>query len=349
MPFLSLYFFAVAVLILLGCTPPGRPPTPGERSAATARGNGDVAMVSADSQDAADEDKLARLWQSRTQEGPLPDYPLGPGDVLEIAAPPMVELQNYTVRISGEGTISLPLIGIVRAGGMNEATLSEEIRRRLEATYVRDPQVHIFVREYRSRQVAVVGAVEKPGLYSLASGADTIWDMIAQAGGMTEQAALRIHFIPAEPVDKEQAKQLASTLPVALGSPDPSSLIIRRTDPIVLDLSNATRGGSQLALALPVRPGDLILVPGNGEVLVEGWVKKPGSYKITARMTVIGAVAAAEGPIFAADTSVVSLIRTGKDGERIFLSTDLEKIKHGESPDVPVQDGDVIEVPYATT
>src|SRR5205823_6400719 len=148
-----------------------------------------------------------------------------------ISAPPMVELQNYTVRISGEGTISLPLIGIVHAGGMNEATLSDEIRRLLEATYVRDPQVHLFVREYRSRQVAVVGAVEKPGLYSLASEADTILDLIVLAGGMTGQAAPRIQFIPAEPVDKEQAKQLASVSPVPLGSTDPSSLIVRRTDP----------------------------------------------------------------------------------------------------------------------
>ena len=86
------------------------------------------------------------------------------------------------------------------------------------------------------------------------------------------------------------------------------------------------------------------MVPGSGQVLVQGWVEKPGAYRITPGLTALGAVAAAGGPLFAADTSAVQVIRTGKWGERISYLADLEKIKHGEKPDISAQEGDVIEV-----
>src|SRR5207247_4810850 len=138
------------------------------------------------------------------------------------------------VRISGEGTIALPFIGVVQASGLTEEGLRAEIHQRLK-DYMYDPQVNLFVREYRSRQVAVVGAVEKPGLYSLASGADTLLDMISLAGGLKEEAAPRIHFIPAEPVEKGRAKELASALPAQLISKDPPPLLLQEANPIEID------------------------------------------------------------------------------------------------------------------
>lgn len=305
----------------------------------------DAAVFTAGSQGPVDLERLAQLWHKRTQEGAASDYPIGPGDVLEISVPAMEELSSRTVRVSGDGMISLPFVGTVQAGGLTEKGLREEIRHRLEENYMHGPQVNLFVKEYRSRQVAVIGAVEKPGLYNLAGGADTILDMISLAGGITKEAAPRIHFIPAEPVENEKAKELASLLlPVQLVGKGSSPLILKGADPIVIDLKSLTKGGDQIYLALPARPGDVIMIPGSGEVLVEGWVERPGSYRITSGLTVLGAVAAAGGPMFAADTSSVRIIRTGEQGEKITYVADLEKIKHKESPDVPVEESDVIEV-----
>jgi protein involved in polysaccharide export with SLBB domain len=94
-----------------------------------------------------------------------------------------------------------------------------------------------------------------------------------------------------------------------------------------------------------VRPGDVIIVPGSGEVLVQGWVDKAGSYKITPGLTVLGAVAAAGGALFAADINAVKIARTNERGEKISLLADLEGIKRGEKPDIAVLEGDVVEVP----
>jgi len=304
-------------------------------------------VFTSDGQNTTELERLAHLWHSRIYDRRSSDYPIGPGDVLEISVPAMEELSARVVRVSGEGTIALPLIGVVQAAGRTEEELREALRRRLEH-YMYNPQLDLFAREYRSRQVAVIGAVAKPGLYSLASEADTVLDLVALAGGMTEEAAQRILLIPAELADDRTAKAVAAILPTQLASQPPSSYNLKQTEPLLIDLKHLARGGQQTYLSLPARPGDVIMVPGSGQVLVQGWVDKPGSYKITPGLTVLGAVAAAGGPLFAADTSSVQVIRTGKSGEKITYWADLEQIKRGEKPDPPVHEADVIDVASST-
>lgn len=293
--------------------------------------------------EAADEEVLARLWLRRAHEGSPSDLPLGPGDVLEISVTPVAEVQNYATRVSGDGAISLPLIGSLQVAGVNESALSEAIRRRFAETYVRDPQVHVFVREYRSRLVAVVGAVEKPGAYNLTKGNDTLLDVISQAGGMTKEAAPRLLLFPAEAYANGVPVEIAASSSTPLGVTS-AAAAAERPEPLVISLDSLARGSGQRYLTLPARPGDVIMAPASGEVLVDGWVDKPGSYKITPGLTMLGAVTAAGGLKFAADSSAVKITRTGRQNERVILFSDLEKVKSGESPDISLQEGDVIEV-----
>ena len=291
-----------------------------------------------------DLERLAQLWERRRRESLASDYPIGPGDVIEISVPGMEEIKIITQRVTGEGTISLPFVGVINASGMTEKELREEIRRRLETNYMRNPQVSLFVNEFRSRQVAVIGAVQKPGLYNLASSADTVLGMISQAGGMKPDAAERILFVPAEPADYAKAKEVIDSLPAELVSQDPSPLILKNVSPIVISLDSIHRSGNEIYLSIPARPGDTIMVPGGGEVLVQGWVEKPGAYKITPRLTVLGAVAAAGGALFPADTDSVELIRTSNQGQKTSFVTNLDAIKAGKQPDLPLREGDVIDV-----
>ncbi|MBI3247461.1 MAG: polysaccharide biosynthesis/export family protein [Deltaproteobacteria bacterium] len=274
------------------------------------------------------------------------DYPLGPGDVLEISAPPVAEIQNYAVRISGDGTLVLPLIGVVPTTGLSEGALTKEIQRRLEVTFVRNPQVHVFVREYRSRQVAVLGAVSRPGMYSLTSGSETLLDALALAGGASERSASFIYLIPAEDAGMTRPQQFASTASVLSGESS-SSFLVKRNDPLVIDLRSSNSEMDLISRALPVKPGDVVIVPDIGEVLVEGWVERPGSYKISPESTVTRAITAAGGLSFAADATMVKILRSDKTGAQSIIMIDVEKIKQGEAQDIPVQAGDFIEVPYS--
>jgi protein involved in polysaccharide export with SLBB domain len=112
----------------------------------------------------------------------------------------------------------------------------------------------------------------------------------------------------------------------------------------LIDLKELALGGNQQYLSLTVRPGDLIIVPGGGQVLVEGWVQRPGAYNVTQGLTVSGAVVAAGGLLYPADDSTVKVIRSEKGGKRSFLTADLVKIKSGEMNDVALQGGDIVEV-----
>ena len=89
-------------------------------------------------------------------------------------------------------------------------------------------RVIVFVKEYHSRQVAVLGAVVKPGLYGVGSGGDTLLDMISQAGGIAPGADSRIYFIPAEQPDGAEAQKIAATLPQTVTGQDPTPLILKR-------------------------------------------------------------------------------------------------------------------------
>jgi polysaccharide export outer membrane protein len=288
--------------------------------------------------------RLSRLWEQRKRETLTSDYPIGPGDVLEITVAAVDEIQNLSQRVTAEETISLPFIGVINTRGLTDKTLRAEIRRRLQTNYVRDPQVSLFVKEFRSRQVAVIGAVQKPGLYNLASPADTILSMISQAGGTTASAAERILFIPAEPAEPDKAKEILSAMPVQMLNSDPSPRILKDAEPLVISLDGVNKSGQEKYLSMPARPGDIVMIPGAGEVLVQGWVAKPGAYKITPGLTLLGLVAAAGGMKFPADAAAVELIRTNSAGHKSKLLADLDAIKSGANPDLPLREGDVVEV-----
>jgi polysaccharide export outer membrane protein len=113
-------------------------------------------------------------------------------------------------------------------------------------------------------------------------------------------------------------------------------------------LLSPTDPRSYTYLNLPVRPGDVIVIPERGEVFVHGGVEKPGAYPVTPRLTILGAVAAAGGTRFVADAGSVVLIRAGANGDKVVYQADLESIQSGEIPDIPIEPGDIIEVSYST-
>src|SRR5229473_7237664 len=84
--------------------------------------------------DPADNANLSELWERRagSNANPNQDYPIGPGDVLRVSVPQVEEINERKVRVSALGTIELPLLGIVEAGGLTEAGLAQDLDHRLE-------------------------------------------------------------------------------------------------------------------------------------------------------------------------------------------------------------------------
>jgi len=351
---------------LLGGCAVSKPPVPDRQpksavgvSASTA----DPSATGSEEQTAADLQRLAELWKDRTRPLPYSDYPIGPGDVLQISVPSIDLLKDRSVRVSGDNTIALPLVGELRVDGLTEPKLRDALERRLDK-YMYDPQIEVFVKEYRSRQVAVTGAVDKPGHYNLTGRTDTILDMITLAGGLRDDAADRIVLIPAEP--NAGAPSIAGSMRAAAYRSNPpggklaisssgglrDGAIIARAraslNPVVISLRNVDLASDVTNyLDMPVRPRDVIVVPSGGSVMVEGWVRNPGAVRIMPGLTVLGAVAAVGGPLFAADIGSVKIVRSGQRGEKVVLESDLEQIMHRRKPDLEVQQDDVIVVDYS--
>lgn len=118
--------------------------------------------------------------------------------------------------------------------------------------------------------------------------------------------------------------------------------------PISIPVKSTSLTGAGRYLNLPVRPSDVIVVPGGGDVMVVGWVHSPGYFKVGSGLTVMGAIGAAGGPMYAADTSDVTLIRSTPNGSKTVVPLNLKNISEGKESDIPVKGNDVIDVPYSS-
>lgn len=331
---------SIAALIgLAGCTAAG--------SGNNGEPNGPLSVTTAAAnyhgQKSTDLQRLRLLHQQRAAGLPAVDYPIGPGDIIDVSVPAMEELKLQSVRVGGDGMIALPFVGKLVASGLTEEQLRDAIAGRL-LQFMHEPRVSVFVKEHKNRQVAVLGSVAKPGVYPLRGESDTILDMLAQAGGIAPGADPQIHLIPAEVADKEAYKQFASMLPVANASNAAPAMLLKKTEPIVIDLQELAYGGFQDYLTLAVRPGDVLMVPGGGQILVDGWVNKPGAYNITPGLTVSGIIAAAGGLLYPADPNSVKIIRNERGGKKTIIQSDLDRIRNGQEPDIRLLGGDLVEI-----
>lgn len=116
----------------------------------------------------------------------LDDYRIGPSDLIEISVFQVPEMSK-TVRVGSRGTLTLPLIGQIVAGGLTAQELETLVALKLKQSYLQDPQVSVFIKEYISQRITVEGSVNKPGVFPV-SGKTTLLQAIAMAGGLDKLA-----------------------------------------------------------------------------------------------------------------------------------------------------------------
>ena len=348
----NLLLFGAAALSACGTDQPSRAPAPSEVSGGALAGYNDPVLGVPDNETRCAIPAMVDLWRRRANAA-LEDYPLGPGDEVVVSVPEIDELQNQHARVSQEGTISLPLIGTVQVGGLGEDRARAAISEQL-ATYMKHPRLELYVERYRSRGVAVTGAVQKPGVYDLASAGDSLSDMIAMAGGIAPNAAQHATFVPVGAnqthANRDAAENLRQVSVAGNDSaPGAQDGILSRRVTITVPLG---RAGDEGCLNMPARPGDVLIVPAGGTVMVVGWVRTPGQYAVTRGLTVLGAVNAAGGALFSYN---VEVLRTDESGSRVIKRFSLSDLENGKETDIPVDGGDVVlveksvagAVPYA--
>jgi polysaccharide biosynthesis/export protein len=241
--------------------------------------------------------------------------PIAPGELLEIVEYHTPEFHS-TVRVSAAGTVTLPMIGDIRLAGLDEAAAARAIDDALVAQgMLLHPKVTVLVTAYVGRDVTVLGEVARPGVYPYGAH-HRLLDLISAASGLNVTAGGLVNITHR---DQPETPQM-----------------------VTLDFNQS--GSDQQNPEL--LPGDLVHVSRAGLVYVVGDVNRPGGFTLdpAQRTTVLQALSLAWGPSQNASLSKALLIHAKDDG-RTVTTLDLKRMLHGQDPDLPVGERDILFVP----
>jgi polysaccharide biosynthesis/export protein len=218
------------------------------------------------------------------------------------------------VRINNDGTVLLPLIGVVHLEGLSVTQAENLIAEKLESDGMyRDPQVTLQITEGPNAVVTVIGEVHA---VVPVVGTRHLLDVLSTAGGLPPTAS---HVITIN------RPGVAKPLVVDLG-----------TDPLLSSLGN-----------IPVFPGDTIVVSRIGIVYMLGSFTSPlGTIPLNAYtpLTLTEATALAGGIKWEGRFSDLRIIRTVGD-HRTVAVYDIKKVLNGKAPDPILQPNDIVYLP----
>ena len=241
---------------------------------------------------------LRRLWPllmmaaiytsaSAQQTG---DYELGGGDTVRITVFLSPELTTEA-RLSDSGTLTFPMLGTIRLGGMTapraEAFIADRLR---EGNFVQRAQVTVNVVQYRSQQVAILGSVGRPGRYPLEVRGTRLTELLATAGGVAPNGA--------------------DTVILSRRSPDGQT---SRTE---IDLPSIYLDGRS-DLDVVLQGGDSLYIHRQPQFYIYGQIGRPGNYPLERNMTVSQAIAKGGSFTLRSRESGVRLLRRDKDGKMV--------------------------------
>jgi polysaccharide export outer membrane protein len=268
-------------------------------------------------------------------------YMIGVGDILDIHV-------NDEDRVTGryqvdqDGKVSVPLLsGAIPAAGATTFELSSRLREELKKQDIlRDPAVTVLIIRGMTQNVSVLGAVMRPGTYPVEK-PTTILDLISLAGGLAPNAgstAVISHHADshtpgfvnasanANSAGTNSDSSLSVNLPTLMSSKDPS-------------------------LNVAVQAGDVITISTAPVVFVVGAVTRPGAFTVQdakSRMTVLQAVAMAEGTTSIASLSKTIIVRqSSSDAERKEIPVDLKLVMRGKEKDEILEANDILFVPQS--
>jgi polysaccharide export outer membrane protein len=262
------------------------------------------------------------------------DVQIGVGDVLSIRIFESPDF-NPTVKVSIDGTIQIPLIGVVPVAGLTVEGAENLIAQRLEAEGMfKNPQVTVELTAAVNQFATITGEIH--AVVPLV-GVRRLFDVLAAAspgagGGQTVNANIESGF-------------------TGNGSGWPSTAshivtVIRRgvAQPIVIDIG--TDPAKVASANIVIFPHDLIVISKVGVVYVVGAFAKQGAIPLDQNtpLTLLEATALSGGAGFEGRFEDLRVIRT-EGLERKVVKVDIKAIERGKAPDPVLQADDIVFLP----
>ena len=262
-------------------------------------------------------------------------YRIGAGDVLAIIVRKAPELSLEAVRVDQRGMIHIPMItGEIMAACRTETELASQIAS-LYLEYKNNPSVDVFVREFQSRPVAVIGAINAAGQFRLQRQVRLL-ELLSFAGGPSAAAGRIINVIHTGGPN------------ICEKDPDAASDNSIPQNVAVYKLTDTLKGKDD---ANPfVQPGDIVSLPEADQIFVVGYVYSPRAIPLKDKpITISRAIAMAGGPQRESKTNHIRIVRQLGDSERKqVLIVDLKAIEKQKAEDIVLLPNDIVEVPSST-
>ena len=271
----------------------------------------------------SDEVTVAQIQSGQAME-PMrhEEYLVGPDDVLSISIFEWEEKdkdKTLELRVSETGVISLPSVGPVRVANRSVQDIQRLIEKALVVKEVLlNPRVGVWVSEFASRKISVIGAVQKPGSYPIHQNVSTLLQMLSTAGGPDHTAANTAYVIRTNEDSHDTVR-------------------------IKVDLEGLLHNPSS-ELNILLLPGDVVYLPKAPSIYVYGAVGNPGAIAFQRQVRLLEALSIAGGTLDYANYSDVTLIRRNDDGSEQFYYADLSKIEKGTEPNIYMRDGDILRI-----
>jgi polysaccharide export outer membrane protein len=249
-------------------------------------------------------------------------FKLGPGDLMDVEVLGNPSSKS-TLTIGPDGKIYYSLLPGLFVWGL---TLSEakDLMEKSMAKYFRDTQeVALSLRAIGSKKVWILGHVEKPGIYLLATPL-TVLEAISMAGG-----TIVPHARSEEMIDLQ------------------NSFVMREGKLLPIDFYRLLRKGD-MSQNIFLHPDDFIYVKSiaSSDVYVLGAVALPNIVSFSDHVSVVSAIASVGGPIKYAHLSQVAIVR-GSLAEPKIAFVDYHAIARGQASDVQLDPGDIVYVPFS--
>lgn len=248
-------------------------------------------------------------------------FTLGPGDVVEIELLGEPGSRAMTV-VGPDGKVYFHLLPGLDVWGLTLAQTKALLERELLKFVRAEPQVAVNLRGVGSKRVWLLGRLNLPGVYMLATPM-TLLEGISLAGST-----------PSTGASAEEVADLRR------------SFVIRQGQLLSVDFHRLLREGD-MSQNIYLRPDDFVYLRSAvaREVYVLGAVFLPNIVPFRERLTLVGAVASAGGTIKDAYLSHVAIVRGSLTEPHIAL-VDYKAILKGEAPDVALEPQDIVYVPF---
>jgi polysaccharide export outer membrane protein len=253
-------------------------------------------------------------------------YRLGPGDVLDVRIYNRPQLSRDAVRVEGNGVIRMPLIETeIQAACLTEGELAKEIATRY-TKYYRNLQVDVFIKEYHSRQVAIIGAVNEQGRFELQRRVRLL-ELLTYAKGPSPRAGQTINVVH-------------STAPSFCQKANDDEISAFASYRLSDTLLGEPKANPYL------EAGDIVTLPDADQVYVVGNVVMPLTIPLKEPITVSRAIAMAGGTRQDTKKDKIRIVRQepGAQTKKEML-IDLSAIEKRQAEDIQLQPNDIVDVP----